>query len=542
MARFVKVYAKWLTRPSQHLKTHSKPWKCDLCLKGFGLRADLNRHVRSRHRAGHRMFTCEICKTTYTRKDNLTQHISRKHVNNHNSDIELRSTISSFTILEKEAPSKTDWLLFMQSASNGNTTVVSDLLTSHLDVNIRADDGNTALHCAAFTGHIDVVQLLIQHGADLEAKNRSRRSPLYEAAVGGQAECMLFLLQAGCTLPYYTHDGLGRSFALGVVQTGDLRLVQNVVAATRKFQCRASIVSLAILAAEVNQVPVLEYLYSSSDNLMASYPENLHRQSGHPKPLHYAVRKGQQAAVEYLLWQCDISKGCDKLLELAAGKGHTAICRLLCSHCSESGDSILLAARRGHLETVQTLVAFWEPNGDALCNIGNAAFWNDHLDITQFISSHRAAKVTDKLSRLEVLKILLPWQAISINDSGEKIHQRRRCDPTLLFIGAEQNDLDLTTFVLEHKDLGSKTMEVSTPWPGRTWGDPKKTALDVAQILGHSDIANLLISHGATNHDVAPKAQSQPVHNQANSLPQDSVDDSKMREWSDDSSDLNSEA
>jgi ankyrin repeat protein len=38
------------------------------------------------------------------------------------------------------------------------------------DPNCRNSKGSTALYCAAFMGHTDAVEVLIQHGAVLDAK------------------------------------------------------------------------------------------------------------------------------------------------------------------------------------------------------------------------------------------------------------------------------------------------------------------------------------------------------------------------------------
>jgi ankyrin repeat protein len=41
------------------------------------------------------------------------------------------------------------------------------LLANGADVGVWADDGQTALHVAAHAGHVPLLQLLIEHGADL---------------------------------------------------------------------------------------------------------------------------------------------------------------------------------------------------------------------------------------------------------------------------------------------------------------------------------------------------------------------------------------
>jgi ankyrin repeat protein len=43
----------------------------------------------------------------------------------------------------------------------------------------------TPLHLAANKGHIEVVKLLIEHGAYVNAKNNNGWAPLHEAAYNG---------------------------------------------------------------------------------------------------------------------------------------------------------------------------------------------------------------------------------------------------------------------------------------------------------------------------------------------------------------------
>ncbi|MEX0676079.1 MAG: ankyrin repeat domain-containing protein, partial [Pirellulales bacterium] len=67
--------------------------------------------------------------------------------------------------------------------------------------NPNADyNGRAALHIAASGGHLKVMKLLIDHGADVNAKDRSRRSPLVEAAALLEPQAVKILLEAGAEL------------------------------------------------------------------------------------------------------------------------------------------------------------------------------------------------------------------------------------------------------------------------------------------------------------------------------------------------------
>ena len=66
---------------------------------------------------------------------------------------------------------------------NGNEEIVAVLLTSGVDVDIRADDAaaGTALHWAAFWGLSEMASLLIEAGADVNAIDNGRCTPLCAA-------------------------------------------------------------------------------------------------------------------------------------------------------------------------------------------------------------------------------------------------------------------------------------------------------------------------------------------------------------------------
>ena len=72
-------------------------------------------------------------------------------------------------------------------------------LIDGMDVNGLAYDGWTALHLAAFFGHVDAARILLEAGADLQAVsgNSLRNTPLHAATAGKHADVALFLLEQG---------------------------------------------------------------------------------------------------------------------------------------------------------------------------------------------------------------------------------------------------------------------------------------------------------------------------------------------------------
>lgn len=85
-----------------------------------------------------------------------------------------------------------------ESAAGGNLNKVQKELESGTPVDCTSySSGRTALHFAAEGGHVDVVRLLIERGANVEAKDAADETPLHVAVAKGQAKCVAELLRSG---------------------------------------------------------------------------------------------------------------------------------------------------------------------------------------------------------------------------------------------------------------------------------------------------------------------------------------------------------
>ena len=84
------------------------------------------------------------------------------------------------------------------AVANNRPRLMEVLLGAGASVDDTDLEGRTALHVASFYGHVEVVRLLLEHGAQLNtATSTSRSTPLHLAALSGHIEVVVELLKAG---------------------------------------------------------------------------------------------------------------------------------------------------------------------------------------------------------------------------------------------------------------------------------------------------------------------------------------------------------
>jgi len=96
----------------------------------------------------------------------------------------------------------------MNAVGKGDIKEAERLLSSGADVNERWFDNYTPLHFAAFyASQPNVAALLIEKGADVNAKDNYGRTPLYVAAWKGQVNFVTMLLKKGADPGIATNEG-----------------------------------------------------------------------------------------------------------------------------------------------------------------------------------------------------------------------------------------------------------------------------------------------------------------------------------------------
>ena len=93
-----------------------------------------------------------------------------------------------------------------EAAKQGDAGAVRAALAAGVPADVRDREGRTPLHLAAQAGHTDVIQILLDAGAEVDAEDRDFGSrPLYLAAVGAHVSVAKLLLERGALVDATNH-------------------------------------------------------------------------------------------------------------------------------------------------------------------------------------------------------------------------------------------------------------------------------------------------------------------------------------------------
>ena len=119
-----------------------------------------------------------------------------------------------------------------RSCEGGNLKVCQELIKQGEDINCRDHRGMTALMIAAENGRVQIVQLLVKEGANLDFTSEQMRSgytALMIAVVEGHQEIVKLLIDAGADLNLT--DIVGRTASMLAVKTGQTERLRMLMEA-----------------------------------------------------------------------------------------------------------------------------------------------------------------------------------------------------------------------------------------------------------------------------------------------------------------------
>lgn len=250
--------------------------------------------------------------------------------------------------------------------------------------------GETPLHCAVMSGEPNVVTVLLDHGADVNARTLSGETPLHRAARAGDVEIVEILLARGADVNAKDDDGetpLVEALFVGYIELAKALIGAGAERVSMREHSRSTgrsePVRILPLHEAVHGVPYeVRYLWPEQGpepneaayccewmELLIANGADLNERDEHANtPLHTAIDRGKLELARLLIRHGADANTCNEFgttpLHLAAGDGRVDLVSTLLALGVEvnardnDGDTPLHnAARGGHAKAVHLLLA-----------------------------------------------------------------------------------------------------------------------------------------------------------------------------------------
>uniref|UniRef100_A0A3Q2YLW9 Poly [ADP-ribose] polymerase n=1 Tax=Hippocampus comes TaxID=109280 RepID=A0A3Q2YLW9_HIPCM len=389
------------------------------------------------------------------------------------------------------------------AAGFGRKDVVDHLLQIGANVHARDDGGLIPLHNACSFGHSEVVSLLLCQGAEPNARDNWNYTPLHEAAIKGKIDVCIVLLQHGADPNIRNTDGksaldLAEPSAKAVL-TGQCHIPFGLSGNEEKLMalltplnvnCHASDGRKSTplhLAAGYNRVRIVQLLLQHGADVHA-------KDKGGLVPLHNACSYGHYEVTELLLKHGACVNAMDLWqftpLHEAASKNRIEVCSLLLSHGADptllnchSKSSVDMAPTPELKERLS-----YEFKGHSLLQAAREADMAKAkrslaLEIINFKHPHthetalHCAVASPHPKRKQVTELLLR--------KGANVNEKNKDFMTPLHVAAERAHNDIMEVLQKH---GAKVNALDTLG---------QTALHRASLAGHLQTCRLLLGYGA---------------------------------------------
>lgn len=185
-------------------------------------------------------------------------------------------------------------LRLVEAARNQDQQQIRTLLNQHIDVNVRSEDGSTALLWAAHWNDLQTADLLIRAGADANTANDFKMTPLSQACTNASGAMVDLLLQAGANAN--TPIATGETPLMTCARTGNQDAVAMLLVHGADVNGKepSSNQTALMWAAAEQHLKVLQTL------IKAKADPGAHTRQG-STALHFAARAGDLESTRILL-------------------------------------------------------------------------------------------------------------------------------------------------------------------------------------------------------------------------------------------------
>jgi ankyrin repeat protein len=249
---------------------------------------------------------------------------------------------------------------FLISSKHGHRDVARLLLDHNADVRVRNTNGNTPLHFAASDGYLEVCRILLERNAEVDSRNNGGLTPFFRAwKLGRNPDILQLFLEHDADMR--VHDSRKNTPLHFAAQNGLLEVARQLLERNVEVDPRNNDETTPFLTALANG-------HSDVARLLLGHNADVHVHDDKGNtPLHFAARIGLLGVAQILLERnADVNSQSNHKstpLLLASEFGHPDVVQLLLDHSADlylrdaDGDTPLhCAALRGQIEVSQLLL------------------------------------------------------------------------------------------------------------------------------------------------------------------------------------------
>lgn len=196
------------------------------------------------------------------------------------------------------------------AAHKGHIEVVQVLLKAGCDLDIQDDGGQTALHRAAVQGNIQVISALLQEGCALDRQDKDGNTALHEVSWHGFSQSVKLLVKAGANV--HAKNKAGNTALHLACQNGHTQSTKVLLLGGSQPDTRNQVGDTCLhVAARYNHLPIIRIL-------LGAFCSVSHKNLAGDSPLHVAAALNHKKTVSLLLEAGADSRICNNA-------GHTAL-------------------------------------------------------------------------------------------------------------------------------------------------------------------------------------------------------------------------
>ncbi len=344
----------------------------------------------------------------------------------------LASVIFAAVLVFSDGAAAGPDLRLIDAAKRRDTPAIRTLIAGGADTNVRFGDGSTALHWAAYWDELEMVELLLAAGAQVDASDDHGVTPLWLACANGARPSMVDrLLRAGADAN--AGHSSGESALMSAARTGNNAAVDLLLSAGANVGAseRARGQTALMWAAAQGHTGIVQRLIDARadvharskprDQLVnstgnADYTGVMDLQAGGFTALLFAARGGHVDVARRLLAAGarvdDAAADGTSALVVAAHSGHAAMALHLLEAGADpnamgSGYAALhIAVRRGDLELVRALLARGSDAGARLVKPTPARRLSDDVGLARPLVGTTPLWLAASFGHAEIVRLL----------------------------------------------------------------------------------------------------------------------------------------